>query len=795
MATSDIQEYVRFSRYAGYDREQKRRETWSEQIEKVMKMHRTKYADFLGNPELEACFEEARNAMLEKQVLGSQRALQFGSKCLDKNCRIYNCAATPMDRPEVFGEVKWALLCGTGVGISVQEHHVAKLPEIAERKLEPIIYTIPDTIEGWADSVSVLMYSYFTGITKNDKRSEYKESGKTPVQNLDFEKYSGHQIIFNFKEIRPKGAPISGITGKAPGPEPLEAALKKIEKLIDRCLVGGQKKLKPIDVFDIVMHSSDAVLSAGVRRSAILTMFSFSDKEMMNAKTGNWFVENPQRGRSNNSAILIRNKISESDFNSIIESTKQFGEPGFIWSDSEEYLFNPCVEVGLYAYDNKGRSGFQFCNLTEINMGYPKNEHEFYRCCSAASIIGTLQAGFTDFDYLGPITEFIVRREALIGVSMTGMCDNPKISFNPEYLRNGARIVVKVNKNVSKLIGINQAARTTCVKPAGTSTLLLGLNGSGIHPVHAKRYIRRIQTNKTEIPGIFYQKENPAAVKESSWSANKTDNVISFLMEASPDSITKKQISAIEFLEKVKLVQMNWVVEGNNKSVSVVPALNHNVSNTVVIKPDEWDEVVKFIYKNKEYFAGISMISSSGDKDYIEAPFQEVLTGTGIIEEYGEPALFISGLLVHAEQEFGDIYTASSALLGYGKTPKPEEVKTKIFKYYSDRKKRMSSDMEKKNGKPKKRQPKEDAPKIGDYETEVRRDTWILRATKFANNYFNGDLQKMIYCMKDVDAAKIWEDISKNHVRIDWSKLRESEDTTGFIGDVACSGDKCSYII
>lgn len=427
------------------------------------------------------------------------------------------------------------------------------------------------------------------------------------------------------------------------------------------------------------------------------------------------------------------------------------------------YVHN-CVEISLYAYDKNGNSGIQFCNLSEINMGNVTDEKDFYDRCRAASILGTFQAAYTDFGYLGKITQSIVEREALIGVSMTGMMDSPLISFDPAILAKGAKIVRDTNAQVAKLIGIKQAARTTCVKPAGSTSCILGTS-SGIHPCHSTRYFRRVQSNTTEEPLKFFKKYNPHAVIKSVWSAGGTDDVITFLCKSKPGAIIKKDVSAIDLLKKVKLVQTYWVTEGRNIDLCAHPWLNHNVSNTITIKDDEWKEAADFIYGNRQYFAGISMLGESGDMTYQQAPFQAVYTHEEISLLYGAGSVFASGLIVHAHLAFGgNLYDACSSLLGYGQKYNIPEFDINNSNSFVE-----SDEIYKK----------------------VR---WIAQAKKFALRHFNNDLTKMTHCLKSVDAWKTWCDLKRTYIKVPWEEFYEEQDNTKQKDYVACSGNACEVI-
>ena len=422
-ALQELQSYTFISKYARWIESKKRRETWKEAVDRVRGMMIFKYSSF----NIEEDINWAYDIMYKKKVLGSQRALQFGGDpMIKKNARCYNCTSSYCDRLRFFQECFWLLLCGSGTGFSVQKHHVSKLPELLkdhiQYKQNIKNYKIEDSIEGWADALGVLMSSFFI----------------KPVKG--FEEYQKCNIVFDYSGIRAAGVMLGSGVGKAPGPEPLRKGLEKIRTLLQRCIDDNQKKLRPIDAYDIIMHSSDAVLSGGVRRSASLALFTPSDEEMSKAKTGNWFSENPQRARSNNSALLLKDDTTIEQFNKLMTSVKEFGEPGFIWSDSTEMTFNPCVEVGMWPIDETtGKSGWQGCNLTTINCSSVVDEDDFYERCRAAAIIGTLQAGFTDLEYLGEVSERIFRREALLGVSLTGIMEKHELVLSEKVLKREQR--------------------------------------------------------------------------------------------------------------------------------------------------------------------------------------------------------------------------------------------------------------------------------------------------------------------------------------------------------------------
>jgi ribonucleoside-diphosphate reductase alpha chain len=727
-ALQELQNYTFVSKYARWLEDKNRRETWKEAVERVRNMMHTKYSDFGISEEIDWAYD----MMYKKKVLGSQRALQFGGDpILKRHAKIYNCTSSYCDRLRFFQECFWLLLCGSGTGFSVQKHHVAKLPTLEHDvpdNNEGIKYVIDDSIEGWANALGVLLSSYFS----------------KPIE--EFKMYKNSYVVFDYANIRAKGASLASGVGKAPGFEPLQNGLEKIRTLLDRCIKNGQKKLRPIDAYDIVMHSSDAVLSGGVRRSASLALFSPDDEEMAKAKTGNWYMENPQRARSNNSALLLKEETTFEEFQTLMESVKEFGEPGFIWSESTEMIFNPCVEIGMWPVDEEsGKSGWQGCNLSTINCSSVEDEDDFFERCRAAAIIGTLQAGFTKLEYLGDISEKIFEREALLGVSLTGTMEKHELVLTEKVLTKGAKIAVDTNKELSKKIKINQAARVTCLKPEGTSSSMLGTS-SGIHPHHARRYIRHVQANVLEAPYQHFKKYNPQACDKSAWSANNTDEIVKFPIEVPDGAKLKNQLPAIEMLSVVKETQKNWVNSGKNRALCTQDYLSHNVSNTVTVKPDEWEDVTRYIYDNRKYFAGISLIPQSGDKDYPQAPFTTVYTSREIVKEYGDAALWCSGLIELALNAFDNNLWAACDYVTLNQAQKDH------------------------------------------HESKL---TFVTKMKNFAGKYFDGDTKRLTYCMKDVYNWKIYCDLFNSFKKVDYTQLAETEDNTTGIEEISCAGGAC----
>lgn len=621
---SGLQDYIFLSRYSRYREELGRRETPSEAFTRVMDMHRAHFADKLDQPVagfggrlLRELIDETEAALQRKAILPSMRSLQFGGQAIEaNNARMFNCAFTQMNRLDAFKEAFFLLMSGTGVGFSVQKHHVAQLPHFpirgAENELDVIHFNVGDTLEGWADALDALMRSYI----------------------------DNKKIEFNYSNIRRRGAPLRTSGGRAPGHLPLKKALTSVERMLDN--VSG-RALRPIEVYDILMHVAVAVLSGGIRRSATICLFSADDDEMAAAKTGNWFETNPQRGKSNNSAVLVRHQHTEGDFQKLFELQKEFGEPGFYFVDDVEYGANPCVEIGLAPFaivDEAAQaklaeygmpdvpvgsrvSGWQMCNLTTINANACDDEAGFLACCRAAALLGTLQAAYTNIPYLGAATRFINERESLLGVSICGILDRPSLLLNPEVLERGAQECLDTNAAVAEHLGIPAAARITCVKPEGTASLVLGA-GSGIHPHHARHYFRRVQAARTEPLYQWFKLNNPHMTEASAWDPDTTD-VITFPVTAPADAILRKDVGAVQFLEYVRLVQQHWVVAGRRHE-TYNPGLHHNVSNTVTVRDDEWDAVQQFIFENRQYFTGISLLRETGDKVYTQAPREEVTT-------------------------------------------------------------------------------------------------------------------------------------------------------------------------
>ena len=566
---SDITVYMKYARFLP---EKYRRETYKELVTRNMKMHIKKF------PALEEEIKEAYQFVYDKKVLPSMRSMQFGGKPIEvAPNRIFNCAYMPIDDARAFGEIMFLLLGGTGVGYSVQTHHVEKLPEIVKPSGKRTYrYLVGDSIEGWADAVKALVMSYFRGTSK---------------------------LRFDFSDIRPKGSRLVTSGGKAPGPQPLKECLVKLEGILETKENGD--KLRPIEVHDMICYIADAVLAGGIRRAALISLFSADDDEMVSAKAGSWWEKNPQRGRANNSIVLMRHIVTEDFFKDLWKRVRASGagEPGFYFTYDKDWGTNPCCEIALRP--------FQFCNLTEVNVSDVDDQEELNARVKAAAFIGTLQASYTDFHYLRAAWKRATEKDALIGVSMTGIASGKVLDLDT---RMAASIVKDENARVAGLIGINPAARTTCIKPAGTTSLTLGTS-SGIHAWHAPHYIRRIRVGKNEAIYQHLNQIHPELVEDEYFRPHDTA-VIQVPQKAPEGSILRSE-SALELLERVKQFSTHWIKRGHRKGQNT-----HNVSATVTIKEDEWDEVGEWMWENRKFYNGLSVLPHDGGT-YVQAPFEE----------------------------------------------------------------------------------------------------------------------------------------------------------------------------
>lgn len=559
------------AKYAKYIKKLKRRETWEEICERNMQMHIKKY------PQLEQEIRQVYNDfVLPKKVLMSMRSAQFAGKPIEVSPnRGYNCAFAPANHYKIFSEAMFLLLGGTGLGYSVQKHHVDQLPEI-KKPTKKRRFLIEDSIVGWADAVKALVEAYYKGKSLPD---------------------------FDFSDIREKGAELVTSGGKAPGPEPLKTCLFNIQRIFDRKKDG--EKLTTLEVHDMLCFIADAVLSGGIRRAALICLFDIDDEEMLTCKFGNWWEQNPQRGRANNSAVVVRHKITETTFKGLWEKIKASGsgEPGVYFTNNADWGTNPCCEIALRP--------FQFCNLTEINGSDVVSQDDFNARAKAASFIGTLQAGYTDFHYLRDVWKRTTEKDALIGVGITGIASG---ALNNLSLEQATSVVKGENERISKIIGINSASRTTCVKPSGTTSLVVG-SSSGIHAWHSNYYIRNIRFGKNEAIYKYLAANHPEIVQDEFFKPHE-QAVVGIPVKA-PKGATFRSESAIELLERVKRFSVEWVKPGHRKGDNT-----HNVSATISVGQDEWEVVGQWMWDNREHYNGLSVLPRN-DHTYVQAPFEE----------------------------------------------------------------------------------------------------------------------------------------------------------------------------
>jgi ribonucleoside-diphosphate reductase alpha chain len=583
-------------KYAKYNPGARRRETWEELVTRNKKMHQAKF------PQLKDEIEKVYKMVYAKKVLPSMRSLQFAGRPIElNNTRIFNCSFLPIDDWRAFSEIMFLLLSGTGVGYSVQTHHVDGLPEITV-PVKHKRYLIGDSIEGWADAVRMLCKAYFQG-------------GALP--------------LFDFRDIRPKGAQLITVGGKAPGPEPLKECLFQLQKILDRKQNG--EKLTSLEAHDMACHIADAVLSGGIRRAALIALFNLDDEEMLTCKFGNWWEQNPQRGRSNNSAVVMRHKIDEEEFFKLWKKIELSGsgEPGIYFSNDKDWGTNPCCEIALRP--------FQFCNLCEVNVSDVVDQADLNARVEAAAFIGTLQAAYTDFHYLRDIWRKTTEKDALLGVGMTGIGSGTVLGLD---LKSAADLAKTENARVAEIIGVNKAARVTTVKPSGTSSLVLG-TASGIHAWHNDYYVRRIRVGKNEAIYTYLAIHHPELIEDDFFKPT-IQAVISVPQRAPEGSILRTE-NVMDMLERVKKFNTQWVKKGHRKGANT-----NNVSATVSIQEHEWEQVGKWMWENKETFNGLSVLPYFGGS-YTQAPFEDITK-----EKFDEMVTHLHGIDLSKVVEFDD---------------------------------------------------------------------------------------------------------------------------------------------
>jgi ribonucleoside-triphosphate reductase len=560
-----------FSKYAKYIPSLQRRETWDELVTRNKDMHKRKYPHMVDE------IEGAYKFVYDKKVLPSMRSLQFGGAPIElAPNRIFNCAYLPVSETEAFSETMFLLLGGTGVGYSVQRHHVTQLPEVRSPNKRKRRFLVSDNIEGWADAVKVLMDSYFKG---------------------------SMTVEFDYRDIRPKGAMLITSGGKAPGPQPLKDCIHQLTKVLDTAI---GRNLSTIEVHDLMCYIADAVLAGGIRRAALISLFSMDDLDMMACKAGEWYIDNPQRGRANNSAVILRHRATKDDFLKLWERVEASGsgEPGVYFSNDKDWGTNPCCEIGLRPY--------QFCNLCELNVSDIESQEDLNERSKAAALIGTLQAGYTDFHYLRDVWKETTERDALIGVGQTGIGSSTILSYN---LAEAAEIVKEENERVAGLLDINVSARCTTVKPSGTSSCVLG-TASGIHAWHNDYYIRRQRLGKNEALYQHLAKHHPELVEDEFF--NPEQQAVVEIPQKAPEGSILRTENALDLLDRVRKFNTEWVQTGHREGQN-----SHNVSCTISVKDDEWPDVGEWMWKNRNTFNGIAVLPYNGGT-YTQAPFEDI---------------------------------------------------------------------------------------------------------------------------------------------------------------------------
>jgi ribonucleoside-diphosphate reductase alpha chain len=591
-----LSEITTYMKYAKFRPELNRRETWEELVTRNKEMHQNKF------PQLKNEIEEAYKLVYDKKVLPSMRSLQFAGKPIElNNARIFNCSFLPIDDWRSFSEIMFLLLSGCGVGYSVQTHHIDQLPEI-KVPTKTKRYLIGDSIEGWADAVRMLCKAYFTG---------------APLP------------LFDFRDIRPKGAQLITVGGKAPGPEPLKECLFNLQKVFDRKKNGD--KLSSVEAHDMACHIADAVLSGGIRRAALISLFNLDDEDMLTCKFGNWWEENPQRGRANNSAVVMRHKIDEEEFFKLWKKIElsNSGEPGIYFSNDKDWGTNPCCEIALRSY--------QFCNLCEVNVSNVESQEDLNERVRVGAFIGTLQAAYTDFHYLRDIWRKTTEKDALLGVGMTGIGSGAILAYD---LKKAADLAKTENARVAEIIGVNKAARVTTVKPSGTSSLVLGTS-SGIHAWHNDFYIRRIRVGKNEAIYSYLAANHPELVEDDFFKPT-IQAVISVPQKAPAGSILRTE-NVIDMLERTKKFNVQWVKKGHRKGANT-----NNVSATVSIQENEWEQVGNWMWENKDTFNGLSVLPYFGGT-YTQAPFEDITE-----EQFNEMVKHLHNIDLSKIVEFSD---------------------------------------------------------------------------------------------------------------------------------------------
>ena len=759
-----LSDYIYQSKYSLYREDLGRKEVWEESVERIYQMHLTHLGIHAPAALQDEWFmeqlHEAIDYYKQKKFVGSQRNLQFGGEpVLKSSAKSYNCSYSHCDRLEVFRETEWLLLSGCGCGLSVEQAHVDKLPDLLpleELLEESEVFRIPDSIEGWSDAIHRLLEFFFVPGTTRP--------------------------VFDYTDIRPKGSKIAG-RFLAPGPDGLRIALDNIRKLLREAVTAGQRRLSALQCTDIIAHLADSVLSGGVRRSALMILFSPEDEEMVNCKHGDWFSTNPQRARFNMSAALDRGQVAREVYERLFEAMRTSGDPGLYWRDEFGIGCNPCCEIGFRPVDQYGNTGWQVCNLVSINGLCCTTEEEFYKICRCASTLATVQATYMDFAYLSPATRNIIESDPLIGVSIGGIMNNPQVLTNPNILSVGAMQVRQQNAKVARILGINPATRTTCVKPDGTVSLLLGMT-SGIHGAYAKRYLRSVEANIEEPNLKAYEEANPKAVQPNIFKPT-TDKKIFFPIEESEETLLRSELAGLKLLEYVKLVQQSWVIPGMSDMESPI---KNNVSNTVDVPNDQWDAVCDWVWENQDYIAGVTFLSTYGDMDLPQAPMCKVSTAEEILREYGVGSMFASGLVVDTIEVFGDLWKACESAQGRGEQLFVSDYAIDDYiQRHSVEGEAPCLDREHVRGIL--------AARLQDkVENLAAKRDIVRRIEKFAHNYYRGDIYKAVNVLKSVNNLHLFEVLKKTYKPVDWKSVDFSGKqytNADELGAASCAGGAC----
>lgn len=576
---NDYQRFIHLSRYARWLDNEKRRETWEETV--------SRYCSWMFEHvkvEDQELWTELYTAIHDLEVVPSMRALMTAGPALDRShVAGYNCAYLPVDHLRAFDETMFILLCGTGVGFSIERKYTDKLPEIALKVdgPEPVII-VSDSKEGWASALRRYI-SYL---------------------------YEGHTPSWDCSNVRPAGARLKTFGGRASGPAPLVDLFEFVGSTITK---ARGRRLTSLECHDIMCKIADVVVVGGVRRSAMISLSDLEDSSMRDAKHGQWWDDNPQRGLSNNSAVYVgRPAIGEflREWQSLYDSKS--GERGIFNREASmfqagrngrrdtdhEFGTNPCSEIILRPN--------QFCNLSEVVVRAGDLLQDLERKVRLAAILGTFQSTLTDFKYLRPIWKRNTQQERLLGVSLTGVLDHAELAFRPDWLEHLKGVAVATNKEYAELLGIQPSVAVTCVKPSGTVSQLVD-SASGLHPRHSGYYIRTV---RGDIKDPITQFMIDQGVPHEPDVTKPNDTVVFSFPQAAPiGALTREDLSALDHLDVWKRVQSSWC--------------EHKPSVTISVREDEWLDVGAWVYKNFNSVSGISFLPYS-EHTYRQAPYQEI---------------------------------------------------------------------------------------------------------------------------------------------------------------------------